>query len=343
MEDPLKKVAEQSINGKHGAPRFDTGALKFTEINDRFVTFHLDSHDVAVRIGDLTSEEAALAKLYYRVPAGPGRARDVAGGDDAPKAIGVGPGRSGLSENREPAGADKVGLTDGSRPDDRERLARRISAAKDWLGVPRFSYSKLRDVRIHGDTVTFYLESGPLAVPIDELNRSEASIAYDHYRPNDQPLREKNIGFIRRLDTPLVSPSYYIYHSRGIILMFGFLAAVWLLVIGVSVLNGIEAAPFNHDREIAISLARQNVDLQNYAGQKDVTIDYEASYYNPERLATTDQKSNYMRVQARVWIRHWTVGSTPDPHSQILSVEMYYIVVDLVNKRVVSAHHSTIV
>jgi hypothetical protein len=69
MDDPLKKLADLSIKGKPGAPRFDPGQLMYTEINNHYVTFCLRTHALAVTIDDLTAEEAGLAHLYYRDPA----------------------------------------------------------------------------------------------------------------------------------------------------------------------------------------------------------------------------------------------------------------------------------
>jgi hypothetical protein len=70
MDDPLKKLAERAVNAKHGTPRFDPGQLKYAEINNGYVTFFLRTHAVAVKFDQMTAEEAQLARLYIRKPAG---------------------------------------------------------------------------------------------------------------------------------------------------------------------------------------------------------------------------------------------------------------------------------
>ncbi|HEY3274141.1 MAG TPA: hypothetical protein VGJ92_10275 [Methanocella sp.] len=84
MDDPLKKVADQSVNGKHGTPRFDPGLLMYTTINNRFVTFYLRTHALLVAINDLTAEEAGLAQLYYRDRARQNREEDETGDNNTP-------------------------------------------------------------------------------------------------------------------------------------------------------------------------------------------------------------------------------------------------------------------
>ena len=64
----MKKLAERAVNAKPGAPRFDPGQLKYTEINNGYVTFYLRTHAVAVTFDQMTAEEAQLAQLYIRKP-----------------------------------------------------------------------------------------------------------------------------------------------------------------------------------------------------------------------------------------------------------------------------------
>jgi hypothetical protein len=70
MDDPLKKLAERSANAKHGAPRFDPGQLKYADIDNDHVTFYLRTHAVAVTFDQMAAEEAQLARMYIRKPAG---------------------------------------------------------------------------------------------------------------------------------------------------------------------------------------------------------------------------------------------------------------------------------
>lgn len=202
-------------------------------------------------------------------------------------------------------------------------------------GAPRFDESRLQDVRLKNNVATFYLDTGALDIPIDDLTMEEARIAYD-FCTGDEGKQQEDKGFMDYLSYRYNPPSYVIKYRAY------FALAMILIVLCIAIPVFLNSVPVNNDKNEAIAIAMNDASLKSAMTMTDDVKVQTLScvYIDPATDTILKDRGRYMQVTVQAWVYPHGVWSGNFTGDSLFSVYNFYINVDLENKSIIKTEES---